>query len=144
MPNPHALNGLDEKRDMRSLAEIEALLVEAEVAYADADSRLKQAELDRIAALDTINGYQMDFDEAIARVRGRSISGSLWSGEAKEAEVAQEPLCLDEDDEMDKPTLVSKATAASVKAEFWRLKNGVAGDSGDPILKVALGNGQRS
>ena len=70
----------------RSLAAIEADLIKAEGAYADADARLREAKRDRDAALDTINKHQNEFDEGVAALRNRSISGSRWKPGADQFE----------------------------------------------------------
>jgi hypothetical protein len=62
----------------RSLAQLESDLLGAEATFADADHRLKQAERDRNAALDTINQLQWAFDEAIESLRQRGTPGSKW------------------------------------------------------------------
>lgn len=66
----------------RTLAQIESDMVTAEEAYAEAEERFKQAQLDRDAALAAINQHQSELDEAITRLRDRSPAASLWQGKS--------------------------------------------------------------
>lgn len=70
----------------RTIAEIESDLLKAEEIFADADARLRKAERDRRAALDAVNTHQMEFDEAFAALRQRSIPDSKWRLEEQGAE----------------------------------------------------------
>lgn len=74
--------------DLRSLAQIESDLIKAEETFADADARCKEAERERLEAFDKLNVHQAELDDAIARLRQRSIPGSKWRPEAETAAAA--------------------------------------------------------
>jgi hypothetical protein len=131
---------IDAQQGKLTLAQIEAGLLEAEAAFADADHRLKQAEQDRLAALDKINSHQAIFDEAIAEIRKRGTPGSTWQ---KKSGTGDPTLILNDDDTVDDAPAMSVVKVASVSAEFRRLKDIAQRDPSDPILKVALGRGSR-
>lgn len=78
------MSGNDVQRGRRALAEIESDLLKAGEAFAEADTRLKEAECDRLAAIESIDKCQMEFDEAVAELRQGSIPGTKWHPEIQE------------------------------------------------------------
>jgi multidrug resistance efflux pump len=125
---------------LRSVAEIESELLKAEAAYADANTRLKSAEQERQAALDSINQHQAEFDRAAEELRRRSAPSSKWgAGFSQGGE-----LSLKSEDELSLETEASAAddTSAnqgqpalrSVSAQFDRLRfyAGSEGEDADP------------
>lgn len=135
------MSATDAPQGKLTLTQIEADLLEAEAAFADADNRLRRAERDRQTALDNINRHQALFDQAIDEIRMRSTPGSTWQREVKAESL---PLILSDADAVDHGPAMSPVKAASVSAEFRRLKEIAEPNSGDPILKVALARGGRA
>jgi hypothetical protein len=74
-----SMSGNGSHRGERALAQIEGDLLKAEAAFADADARLKEAQRDRDAALETINQHQIEFDHGVSDLRKRSTPGSRWN-----------------------------------------------------------------
>jgi len=120
----------------RSLAQIENDLLKAEEAFADADARCKEAELQRRAAFDKLNKHQTELDETIAALRQRSIPGSKWHPEASAASAA---LFLEPEDmveveaESNRSSLTSTDADKSAAAEFDRLRTVVRFNGGSPL-----------
>ncbi len=102
----------------RTLAQIESDLLKADAAFGDADTRLKEAERDRRAAIDTINKHQLEFDKAIAELRQRSTVGSKWRLEMEKPEDA---LILQKED-ITEETISGRPRLESVSDDFDRLK----------------------
>lgn len=131
-------NGRLEKR---GLAGIEADLLKAEEAFADADARFKEAEQDRRAALETINLHQREMDEAFAELRKLSIPGTRWRSEQAGGE---EPLELHSEDIVTdgrrvtagEASLTSEATKKAFAKDFELLKASAKARNDDPVLKV--------
>jgi len=83
-----AMDGNGVQQNRRALAEIESAMLKAEEVFTDADTRCKQAERDRRAALDTINKHQAELDDAVGQLRQRSVVGSKWRVEMGKIENA--------------------------------------------------------
>ena len=131
------------ERGRRALAEIESDLTKAEDAFADADARIKRAERDRRAALDTIDKHQMELDKVIAELRQRSIAGSKWRIEIMEAEATLDlqakDIMEDEDKKISNDSgLVSADASEVLAANFERLKACSQAEVNDPLLKVVV------
>ena len=124
-----AMNGNDVLQGGRALAQIESDLLTAEAAFADADTRLKEAERDRRAAVDTINRHQMEFDKAVAELRRRSTAGSKWRLEMEKPEDA---LILQTEDMAEDQNVSNRPKPKSVLEEFDRLKTLVQSVGNDP------------
>ncbi|MCJ2179811.1 hypothetical protein [Novosphingobium album (ex Hu et al. 2023)] len=121
--------------DLRSLAAIESNLHQAGEAFADASTRLQEAERDRNRALEAINKHQVEFDEAIARLRQQSTPGSKWRLEIERNDptgvVQSVPEGGDE-------TVLNGASLRAVSAEFMRLKEHVQKQETGPTLRIQI------
>jgi len=133
------MNGHGVQKDGRTIAEIEGNLLKAEEAFADADTRFKEAERDRRAALDTINKHQVEFDRAIAHLRQRSIPGSKWRLETEQAEDA---LVLEVETILGEGN-ASSSSLSSVTEQFDRLRT-VAQFEDDESRQSEAGESQQA
>ena len=113
------MTGIEPLQQGRALAQIESDLLKAVAAFNDADTRLKDAEHDRRAAIGTINQHQMEFDSAVAELRKRSTAGSKWRLEMEKPENA---LILQSEDMAEDPIASNRPKLKSVSEEFDRLK----------------------
>ncbi len=146
-----AMNAAEPRQGARALAEIESDLLKAEAAFADADTRLSEAERDRRAAIDTINRHQIEFDTAVSALRQRSTAGSRWRLELGSPGAALDPsaepggedaLILQEEAAAEEAAIgivaadsagpAHRAKPKSVSEEFDRLKNLVQTAGNDP------------
>lgn len=125
----------------RCLAGIESDLCEAEKAFADADARYIEAENDRRVALERINEYQQEIDEAIKKMRDHSFQGTHWSAKGAAGDA---PLELDLQDVVSQESqprlrdneLTSGETRKSLAREFERLRGKTERGEDNPVLKV--------
>lgn len=118
------MNATELRRINGTIAQIESDLIKAEAAFADADSRLKQAERDRRSAIDTINNCQIEFDKAVARLRERSVPGSKWHPEMEQAEMERpdDTLILQPENIAQDETAQERSNGSSVAVQFDRLR----------------------
>lgn len=136
--------GNDAGTSTRTLADIEADLIRAEQAFADADARYKTAQQDRRLALSTIDQHQDELDDCLLRMRQKSVAGTKW---CRALEKGEEPLELHSDDMVseaarasqaasgDGPSSAEKAAARS----FDLLRASANAKADDPVLKVVSG-----
>ena len=132
-------------RGTRCLAGIESDLMKAEEAFVDADTRFKKAELDRQAALETINKHQIEMDNFIAEMRQHSVPGTKWhpsqdDNGADTLELHNEDIVRGEPrDEPVDLALSSEENKRLLESEFKDAKEPVRERSDDPVLKVVSG-----
>lgn len=137
------MDGDDTSKTRRTLAMVESDLLKSEEAFSEADTRLKQAERNRRAALDAINRYQGEIDEAIAALRQRSVAGSNWSRTTRKAEdalILQSEDIAEVESNSSEPNLASVSAADSVASHIEQLKTYARARDGDSLIKVVSRN----
>lgn len=128
----------------RCLAGIESDLMKAEEAFIDADTRFKKAELDRQAALETINKHQIEMDNFISEMRQHSVPGTKWhpsqDGAGDTLELHNEDIVRTESrEEPVDLALSSEENKRLLGSEFSDAKEPVNARGDDPVLKVVSG-----
>ena len=125
----------------RCLAGIESDLLKAEEAFIDADTRFKKAELDRQAALETINKHQIEMDNFISEMRQHSVPGTKWhpsqQAESDTLELHNEYIVSPEPrEEPADLALSSEENKRALGSEFRDTKQPLNERGDDPVLKV--------
>lgn len=128
------MNGIESLHGERSLALIESDLLKAEAKFAEADARLKEAQRDRVAALDTINKHQTEFDEAVAELRQRSTPGSKW----KHAKIDFEQTVIAQDEDMPEDARTRSASLDPDASKPGRIKTLRRSIDDSPLLKINI------
>jgi len=126
------------------LAQIENDLLKVEEAYEDADTRLKEAENDRRAAIDTINDLHLELDEAIAELRRRSIPGTKWhleKGKLEDTLILQPENIAEHETASNRSNMTSVASVRSAASGFERLRAHTRSEDSGPVVKIVQGPG---